>query len=141
MWAFSAAVRARVRALWGVTRILRKPSGATEMPSTAVIAPRRCALSLLRSWDRSKGRRGSDISACPFDPHGTRLALSVARAANGPLLSGKGRAIAAQTECLHLAAISAHPTAVVGTGMPTLRGGTDNEAIAMPTAPSLERGA
>jgi hypothetical protein len=32
-----AAVRARVRASWGVTRNLRKPSGATEMPSTAVV--------------------------------------------------------------------------------------------------------
>jgi hypothetical protein len=67
----------------------------------------------------------------------TRLALSVARAANGPLLSGKGRAIAPQTECLQLAAISAHPAAVVGTVMP-LRGWTENEAIAMPTLPSLE---
>jgi hypothetical protein len=29
--------RARARALWGVTRNLRKPSGVTEMPSTAVV--------------------------------------------------------------------------------------------------------
>ena len=32
---FFAAVR--VRALWGVTRNLRKPSGVTEMSSTAVV--------------------------------------------------------------------------------------------------------
>ena len=37
------------------------------------------------------------------------------------------------------AAISAHPAAMVGTGMPKLRDRTGNEAIAMPTAPSLER--
>src|SRR6266540_3067335 len=40
---------------------------------------------------------------------------------------------------IQLAAISAHPAAMVGTGMPKLRGRTGNEAIAMPTAPSLER--
>jgi len=58
----------------------------------------------------------------PAHLDGTRLALPVARAANGPLLSGKGRAIAPQTERLKLAVISAHPAAVVGTGMPTFRG-------------------
>src|SRR5437773_12269420 len=42
---------------------------------------------------------------------------------------------------IQLAAISAHPAAMVGTGMPKLRARTGNEAIAMPTAPSLERGA
>ena len=40
---------------------------------------------------------------------------------------------------IQLAAISAHPAAMVGTGMPKLRGRTGNEAIVMPTAPSLER--
>jgi hypothetical protein len=89
------------------------------------------------------GRQTAVETASPLaglDLDCTRLALSVARAANGPLLSGKGRAIAPQTECLKLAAISAaHPAAVVGTGIPTLRGWTDNEAIVMPTAPSLER--
>jgi hypothetical protein len=32
-----------------------------------------------------------------------------------------------------------HPAAMVGTGTPKLRGRTSNEAIVMPTAPSLER--
>jgi len=107
--------------------------------STAAIAPRRCGRGRRRSSVRSTAHRGNGTSACPAHLDGTRLALPVARAANGPLLSGKGRAIAPQTERLKLPVISAHPAAVVGTGMPTFRGWTDNEAIAMLTAPSLER--
>src|SRR5262245_11862290 len=82
------------------------------------------------------GRQPTVETASPLarlDLDCTRLALSVASAANGPLLSGKGVAVVAQTERLKLAAISAHPAAVVGTGMPTLRGWTDNEVVAVPT--------
>jgi hypothetical protein len=65
--------------------------------------------------------------------------LAVARPTYRPLLSGQRHAIALQAERAQLAAISAHPAAMVGTGMPKLRGRTGNEAIVMPTAPSLER--
>jgi hypothetical protein len=74
-----------------------------------------------------------------LDPHATRFALAVARPTYRPLLSGQRHAIALQAERAQLAAISAHPAAMVGTGMPKLRGRTGNEAIVMPTAPSLER--
>jgi hypothetical protein len=74
----------------------------------------------LRSGRQPTVETASPLARLDFDC--TRLALSVARAANGPLLSGKGRAIAPQTECLQLAAISAHPAAVVGTGIKMMAG-------------------
>src|SRR5215471_6075966 len=51
----------------------------------------------------------------------------------------KGRAVAPQPSGPDLAAGCSHPGALVGAGTPTLRGRTTNEAIAMPSAPSLER--
>ena len=74
-----------------------------------------------------------------LDPHATRFGLAVARPTYRPLLSGQRHAIAFQAERAQLAAISAHPAAMVGTGTSKLRGRTGNEAIVMPTAPSLER--
>jgi hypothetical protein len=74
-----------------------------------------------------------------LDPHATRFALAVARPTYRPLLSGQRHPIAVQAERVQLAAINAHPAAMIGTGTPTLRGRTCNEAIVMPTAPSLER--
>ena len=67
-----------------------------------------------------------------LDPHATRFALAVARPTDRSLLSGQRHAIALQAERAQLAAISAHPAAMVGTGMPKLRGRTGNEAIVSP---------
>jgi hypothetical protein len=63
-----------------------------------------------------------DAKADDLDRAPTRLALPIPRAANGSLLSGQGGAIAPQAECLQLAAISAHPAAVVGTGIKMMAG-------------------
>jgi hypothetical protein len=49
-----------------------------------------------------------------LDPHATRFALAVARPTYRPLLSGQRHAIALQAERAQLAAISAHPAAMVG---------------------------
>jgi hypothetical protein len=72
-----------------------------------------------------------------LDPHRAWLALAIAGPADGPFPSGQRRVIALQAKCAQLGAISAHPAAIIGTSMPKLRGRTGNEAMAMPTAPSL----
>src|SRR6266576_2975126 len=132
-WTFSIYGRARVRACarYGVLVVGEEMKGLVNcnfLPGSA----RRLELGTVSPEPLSRAYWSQKLR-----PLGETVGLSRARTSGeSPDSTQAGRG---PQWPIQLAAISAHPAAMVGTGMPKLRGRTGNEAIAMPTAPSLER--
>jgi hypothetical protein len=71
--------------------------------------------SICRLWARRQAAVETTSTLAGNDPDGARLALPVACTAGGPFLVWQGRSIASQTKRAQLAAVRAHPAAVIGT--------------------------
>jgi hypothetical protein len=117
----------------------RLPASPRERRSTAAAAPQQFWLDQLWSSAPSTAHHGNDNGACPARPSRHTVCLGGCAPHISAASFGATASNCPSSRARQLAAISAHPAAMVGTGMPKLRGRTGNEAIVMPTAPSLER--